>query len=299
MSNLRSLSSYRTVENYHETVQMLRSFFMLKGFLEVETQSKQSILAACEDPQSITDYYIHNQRWPLPQTGQMLLECELLKNPSIPGLFSVTTSYRDEQQINPTRHLRVFPLFEFESHGTFADLEKLLKELLSFLGFGKAETFCSGVYEDIAATCNTRIIEAIHEEDLCKKHSPVFLLKKFPLYTDPFWNIKQANRLALKIDTLLYGMETIGSAERSIDPIEMQQSFAKLSNGGYAQLLYNKFGKERVNKELEQFLGLTFFNRFGGGIGIDRLIRAITLSHDLISINNCPTNTEKVDAAIL
>ena len=37
--------------------------------------------------------YAGNQ-WPLPQTGQMWLEYELLKNPTAPGFFCVSTSYR-------------------------------------------------------------------------------------------------------------------------------------------------------------------------------------------------------------
>ena len=300
MSNLKPLSSYKTIKNYHETVQLLRSFFVSKGFLEVETQSRQSILAACEDPSNIADYYVGGQRWPLPQTGQMWLEYELLKNPELPGLFCLTTSYRDEQNPNPARHLRIFPMFEFESHGTFDDLEKLLKELFVFLGFGKAEQFGQGFYEDMATHFNTSIIEAAHEEQLCQTQSPVFLLKKFPMRTHPFWNMKQENGVAFKIDSLLYGMETVGSAERSTDPIQMQQSFLTISNGSYAQLLYNQFGKERVNKELDAFLALPFFERFGGGIGVDRLIRAITLSKETHPIlYNGMQHTQTVNTATL
>ena len=40
-------------------------------------------------------------------------------------------------------------------------------------------------------------------------------------------------------------------------------------------MLFDKFGKERVLDELEEFLNLNFFNRSGGGIGISRLIRSL------------------------
>ena len=43
----------------------------------------------------------------------------------------------------------------------------------------------------------------------------------------------------------------------------------------YADLLFEKFGQERVEKELDDFLSLDFFPRVGGGIGITRLLHAM------------------------
>ena len=43
----------------------------------------------------------------------------------------------------------------------------------------------------------------------------------------------------------------------------------------YANLLFKLFGKERVEKELDEFLSFDFFPRFGGGIGITRLMNAL------------------------
>ena len=40
-------------------------------------------------------------------------------------------------------------------------------------------------------------------------------------------------------------------------------------------LLYKLFGKERVEKELEEFLSFDFFPRSGGGIGVTRIMQAI------------------------
>jgi len=45
----------------------------VKGFKEVHTQNKLSILAPCEDPHTIATYNYNGQVWPLPQTGQMWL----------------------------------------------------------------------------------------------------------------------------------------------------------------------------------------------------------------------------------
>ncbi|MCI0565795.1 hypothetical protein L0Y46_01215 [bacterium] len=72
-------------------------------------------------------------------------------------------------------------------------------------------------------------------------------------------------------------METIGSAERSTDAGEMDERFHAISGGEYAKTLYDAFGKDRVERELQDFLSLNFFPRFGGGIGMTRLIRALGL----------------------
>jgi len=55
----------------------------------------------------------------------------------------------------------------------------------------------------------------------------------------------------------------------------MKEEFYTISNGEYAQKLFDLFGKERVEKELNEFLSLDFFPRSGGGIGMTRIINAV------------------------
>ena len=55
----------------------------------------------------------------------------------------------------------------------------------------------------------------------------------------------------------------------------MRELFYTISDGGYAKLLFKLFGEERVEKELEEFLSYKFFPRYGGGIGLTRLISAL------------------------
>ena len=55
----------------------------------------------------------------------------------------------------------------------------------------------------------------------------------------------------------------------------MKNQFYTISEGGYAELLFNLFGKDRVEAELEQFLAHDFVPRYGGGIGITRMISAM------------------------
>src|SRR3990167_8505669 len=136
------VDNYRGVEDtaaFSAVVNRLRSFCLKKGFHEVSTQDRLSILAACEDPETVATYDYAGQKWPLPQTGQMWLEYELLTKPELPGGFCVSTSYRNEKSPVQGRHKLIFPMFEFELRGTIKDLLKFETELLEHLGFGKRE----------------------------------------------------------------------------------------------------------------------------------------------------------------
>ncbi|MSO13513.1 hypothetical protein h2es_0206 [Rickettsiales endosymbiont of Trichoplax sp. H2] len=113
-----------SASSFQKTLILLRSFFLGKNFIETHTQSRLSILAACEDPKTIQTFHYQGQDWPLPQTGQMWLEYELLSKPDVAGYFCLSTSYRSEPNPIPGRHKTIFPMFEFESHGNFEDLKK-------------------------------------------------------------------------------------------------------------------------------------------------------------------------------
>ena len=333
--------SYKLIppSKFSAVTNLMRDFFLKKGFVEVHPQSALSILAACEDPETIATYNYDNQIWPLPQTGQMWLEHVLLQNKDIEGCFCVSTSYRNEPNPVPGRHEKIFPMFEFESKGDFNDLIKLETELLQHLGFpfltkvdelpnnasktdysGRGQS-CSSLisndknddividsnsstrwrsstwnnatyipsegffninypgddYLNIAKKYGVKELENRHEQNLCHEYGPVYFIKNFPLYTSPFWNMKydKKTEISKKVDVILDGMETIGSAERSCSPDEMRELYHTISNGKYADLLHDKFSEKRVLDELEQFLEYDFFRRFGGGIGITRMISAM------------------------
>jgi hypothetical protein len=55
----------------------------------------------------------------------------------------------------------------------------------------------------------------------------------------------------------------------------MRDTFHSITDGAYSKLLYELFGKERVEAELEKFLEFEFFPRVGGGIGMTRMIAAL------------------------
>ena len=74
-------------------------------------------------------------------------------------------------------------------------------------------------------------------------------------------------------------MGILQTAERSTDPKQMREMFHTISDGGYANILFAQFGKERVEKEMEDFISKSFFQRCGGFIGMTRMIRAMILSN--------------------
>lgn len=267
--------------DFHAVVTKLREFFVEKGFLEVHTQNRLSILAACEDPETIATYNYAGDIYPLPQTGQMWLEYEMLKYPErAPGYFCVSTSYRSEPNPVPGRHEIIFPMFEFEIKGGIEELLKMEKELLVHLGFSD-ENMKEVDYRETADKYGVCELENLHEEKLCEEYGPTVFLKNFPVETSPFWNMKlydDDKTTSKKVDVLLWGMETIGSAQRSTSKEEMRKQFYNISNGDYSGKLFDLFTTERVEKELDEFLNFDFFERSGGGIGMTRLIRAMKLS---------------------
>ena len=103
------------------------------------------------------------------------------------------------------------------------------------------------------------------------------MITEFPEFTSPFWNMSRYGDAehSKKIDVILGGQETIGSAERSTDVEQMRNTFHTITDGAYSELLYDLFTKDRVEKELEQFLSHDFFPRVGGGIGMTRMISAL------------------------
>lgn len=277
-------------KDFDKVTNMLRSFFRdVKGYKEVHTQNELSILAACEDPQTLATYNYNGQLWPLPQTGQMWLENYLLTYPEEKGFFCVSTSYRNEPNPVEGRHDKIFPMFEFELKGGMDELRKIEMELLDYLGFNMANdenirlelNYPQGDYDEICKKYGVEELEHEHEEQIEKDFGSVFFLENFPERTNPFWNMKlnEDKVHSNKIDVIIHGIETIGSAERSTNKEEMREKFKTISNGDYVNMLYSQFSKQRVEAELDKFLDYNFFERSGGGIGLTRMIRALKLSN--------------------
>lgn len=262
-------------QKFTKAVDLLRSFFLNRGFHEVHTQNRLSILAACEDPENVATYNYEGQVWPLPQTGQMWLEYELLTRPSSKGFFCISTSYRQEPNAIPGRHDTIFPMFEFEMPGDINDLRVMERQLCAHLGFDDLTEKTYREWQQHYGLSATTELDAQHELAMQAGFNSC-MITDFPEFTSPFWNMaRNEDGTSKKIDVILGGMETIGSAERSTDKDQMRDTFHTISDGEYAGLISSLFGKDRVEAELEKFLEFDFFPRVGGGIGMTRMISAL------------------------
>ena len=261
---------------FNKVISKLREFFLAKNFIEVHAQNRLSILAACEDPFNVQTFQYTGKVWPLVQTGQMWLEYEILSKPDVAGYFCVTTSYRMAPNPVPGRHDVIFPMFEFEFKGDINELVELQKELLVHLGYNKSN-FYENDYKAIAEEFGTTELEHEHEEKLYTDKSPVAFIKNFPEFTSPFWNMRRnpSDDTSYKVDVILSGMETFGSAEREVDKDVMRAKFESIMEGSYKNKLFELFGEERTRAELEEYLELNFIKRSGCGIGVTRLIKSM------------------------
>jgi aspartyl/asparaginyl-tRNA synthetase len=256
-----------------------------QGFVFVNAQSKRSILAACEDPRTVVSYELDGEKWPMKQTNQMELEKLLMLNPDWRGVFCLTTSTRDEprETFIKGRHQRQFDMFEFEGrverwNDGMNSLARFNNGVFGAFGFSGARMID---YETACGEFSTDELSANHELELAKRYGNFLLLNDFPERTSPFFNMKRYDEssgkvgLVQKTDVELCGVECGGTAVRECDVDIMRDRFGKISEGEYAGLLYELFGKERVNAELDEFLALPMIPRYGGGIGVYRTAKAM------------------------
>jgi aspartyl/asparaginyl-tRNA synthetase len=167
-------------------------------------------------------------------------------------------------------------MFEFEMPGDIDDLKKMEYELCEYLMFPKPEERTYADWQKHYQLASDYEMTAEEETKMFDEFGAT-MITDFPEMTSPFWNMSRHENgsTSKKIDVILGGMETIGSAERSTDVEQMRDTFHTITDGAYSKLLFDLFGKERVEAELEKFLEFDFFPRVGGGIGMTRMIAAL------------------------
>ncbi len=259
--------------HYNAMVRSLRSFFQdKKGFIEVPAQSRPSIFAT-QTAESIGQFAVNNIPFPLPQSNLLCLDYEMLKNPEWKGVYSISTRYQDDS--TPEQE-STCPIFEFCVPGNCNDLKRFHDELLLFLGFEQSIPL---LYEEVCKKYETQSLQAYHKATLAQEISAVITLEDFPSRTFPFWNTKYAgNGVYHKSETLLHGISVITSQEQETNGEKLREGFFSLNQGKYAQSLVARFGKERVNRDLEEYLSLPMLDRFASTIDLSKLANALEMA---------------------
>ena len=251
--------------------------------------SEPSILAACEDPETLLSYTENStgREFPLQQTNQMWLEYAILSSikemTAISCIYCITESHRDEihqAKRDPNRIInKRFNMFEFEMVGGFDPFLDVFTDVLLALGI-KEDHIKRITYADacelLKQNRETYILTDADEIWLNDTFAPCTLLTHFPERTNPFWNMHMLpDGTAAKCDLILGGMECAGGAERSTNIQQQEYRFHSLP--GYKQKLYNEFGQKRVLDELDFYFSLLtpLSIRSGCGIGLSRLAVAL------------------------
>lgn len=279
--------SYATIKPKHfdYIMKKIRKYFDEEGLTECYLSDRVSILSSCEDYTNIKIFEWDGEIYPHRQTTQVDLEfLQLLEGEKSNGYFSVGTSHRVE--VNPVKNRHSphgqFILIDVESNWDQRGLINFQKGLLRAVGINPfhGDDFPEITYKDACEKYGVDEIGHDEERQLCVDfNSPAVFLTNFTYGSNPFWNMKKEGDHALKVDVIIGNpkvqpMETFGSAERSCNADEMRELFYAQSEGKYSKKLFDEFGRERVEKELDAYLALNFTQRAGMGIGLNRFVFA-------------------------
>lgn len=258
---------------YNELAHELRCFFQEKyHYLEIPSQTKFTLLS-CKDPASATLFQQGQHTYPLPQSAQIQLEKALMANPQLPGVFSLSTSYRHDAHALPGRHDKVFPLFEFVTHGHFHDLRKIYKELLTFLGLPTPEYVS---YADCCRRYGKTYLTPANDIDIQRELGNSVSLEYLTRAANPFWTSQAENEATFReMRLILHGLSTFSGAEHHCDSKGLKQAFLNYQQGQYAKTLFAQFGQKRVEEERDDYLMMRLIPRVSGAIGLTRLARAV------------------------
>jgi hypothetical protein len=251
---------------FHYVTNATRFFFLENGFIETYEQSNLSVINSCKHLNSCCLFDMYKFCHSLPQSNEIWLDYEITKYNNQTGFFCISTHYtNDSLGIKNS----IIPCLEFSIKGGMFELEKMLRSLLTSLGYKNKCKFNTIMYKNILSTYNvTNITPSVYNK-IAETDNGVIFIKNYTFNEDTFWNDFQENEIYNKITILLDGKETITATQKSKSSEFMRNNFKNRSD-------FNKlceiFGEYRVLGELEGYLELPFSDRCTGKINLINLI---------------------------
>ena len=137
--------------------------------------------------------------------------------------------------------------------------------------------FYEGNYVALTKMFGVEKLENEHLNALSKKFGTVFFVKNTPLQHNLEWNSKynRDSKISKNGFVILDGIKCIVSGENSCSSIEMRELFHNLDNGKFKDLLYDKYTKQVIDAELNDYLKQNFFPRYTGSIEVESLVNVL------------------------
>lgn len=238
------------------------------------------------------------------------LDYELLKNPNCRGLYNLNSN----------------PSLEFVGRGSLANMRELLSELMQMLGFQAPKTLLyEDMCARYQCTLLGPVHELLMQQEFGNVLSlEIFPERTWPFWNtrcqeneikyhvgsmeqqreaikyqnlqEQVEKIKQDGNAFVclqdksynQMEILLYGKRAVVSSERCTDPKSLEERFYRYADRIYSLSLFNQYGKDKINQELENFLALPMEPYFGGTIHLNVLMRAMRFA-------NLLNNNQKIE----
>ena len=257
---------------FHYVINMMRTFFLKNGFIECYFENSIGIINKCNEPFSIRYYYQNDQKYLLTQTNNLSLENELLNNKNQKGFFTLSNCYINSSNENYNNSIHVIPKIEFCIKGGMYELEKMERDMLTYLGFKK-------IHGNNYATISKKYdVNLYNYKKINEIEGEVFFIKNFPKnVTNKHWNVEYNKEIDTmkEIMVLINGLIVIDSIENSTNKKNMLENFYNLSNGEYSNRFNEIFDKTIITDELNKYLSNDFIIRSSGEINIYNLIESM------------------------
>jgi hypothetical protein len=258
------------MKKYSFIINTLRNFFNKQNFVEIYTQNKLTLLSACNEYKLMCTFNYGGYVWPLPQSSVILMYYDLLINPELPGIYTLCTSYKNDQ--NYTKSMSdnflqadiVSPLFECITFGNYVDMYNTIIDLLTELGFNNSK-YKFIKYADVAKKKGVKIVSYNDELGISTDADIVFL-EYIPTLK---WGMKQTSKV------IVNKLEILSFSEHMKEPRDIIESFLTVDNGQLSEFLYSQFSKERIEDELYKFTDLKPKNVVSCSINITNLSTAM------------------------